>query len=264
MPTRVKLNGIGVLVTRPAHQAGPLCDRISSAGGRPIRFPLIAIRDLSTTPEVEARLTALETYHIAVFISPNAVAIGLAAITRLGGPPPALKLAAVGQGSARALERVLGTPPDIVPKDRFDSEGLLMLPAMQTVEGQRILILRGEGGRELLAETLRRRGATVDYVELYRRERPPPDSAERDWQSKTDIITITSGEALHNLIALTSPQARSALLDMPLVVVSERIAALARDLGFRRPAIITDQAGDEAILQALAQWVQQQPTDQGQ
>jgi uroporphyrinogen-III synthase len=262
MPIRDKLNGISVLVTRPAHQAGPLCDRIAAAGGRAIRFPLLSIRDLSAAPEIKSRLSHLDHYKIAIFISPNAVEIGLAAIARLGGLPPGLLLATVGQGSAHAMQRLLGKAPDIVPVDRFDSEGLLMLPQMQAVDGIPILILRGEGGRELLADTLRQRGAKVDYVELYRRERPTADVTERDWPAKTDIITITSSEALQNLIALTPPGTRSALLDKPLVVISERTAALARELGFRRPAIVAPRAGDSAILQALTDWVQRQPTDQ--
>jgi len=262
MPTKNSLHGIGVLVTRPAHQAGPLCDRIAASGGRAVRFPLLAIRDLSDTPEVEAHLARLGDYHLAIFISPNAVALGLRAIARHGGLPPGLRLATVGQGSARALEQALGRAPDIVPVERYDSEALLALPLLHAVAGQRILVFRGEGGRELLADTLRRRGATVDYLELYRRERPTADMAERDWLKKTDIITVTSSEALQNLLALTAAQDRARLLGKPLVVVSERIAALARELGFHQPAIVTPRAGDEAIVEALIDWAHRQPTEQ--
>jgi uroporphyrinogen-III synthase len=264
MPDRNNLNGLGVLVTRPAHQAGPLCDRIAAAGGRPVRFPLLAIRDLSDTPAVAARLAQLADYQLAIFISPNAVELGLRAINRHGGLPPGLKLACVGRGSARTLAQRLGREPDIVPETRYDSEGLLALPALQAVAGQRILILRGEGGRELLADTLRRRGAQVDYLELYRRECPPAAAAERDWLEKTDIITITSSESLQNLLQLTAAKERSRLLEKPLLVVSERTAALARELGFRQPALLTPRAGDEALLQMLADWAHRQSTEQQQ
>jgi uroporphyrinogen-III synthase len=262
MPARNRLDGIGVLVTRPAHQAGPLCDRIAAAGGHPVRFPLLTIHDLSDTPAVASRLAHLANYQLAIFISPNAVQLGLTAIARHGGLPAGLRLATVGRGSARALELTLGRRPDIVPRDRYDSEGLLALPAMQAVVGQRILILRGEGGRELLADTLRSRGAEVDYLELYRRACPPASVAEQDWLAKTDIITITSSEALQNLVALTAEAERPQLLAKPLVVVSERTAALAQQLGFLHAPLVVPRAGDEALLQAVADWAHRQPTEQ--
>lgn len=262
MPIGTELNGVGVLVTRPAHQAGHLCDLIAAAGGQPIPFPTLSIRDLSDSPAVDASLARLSDYQIAIFISPNAVRYGLAAISRRGSLPPALKLATVGNGSAVALQQALGRAPDIVPVKNYDSEGLLALPALQRVAGQRILILRGEGGREVLADTLRQRGASVDYAEVYRRECPDPAGTRQDWLEKTDIITITSGEALQNLVLLASAAVRPGLLAKPLVVVSERTATLAQELGFRHPAIVTPRAGDEAILQALIEWAQCKQTEQ--
>lgn len=241
-------------MTRPVHQAGPLCDRIAAAGGRPVCFPLLAICDLTDSPEVSARLTRLDDYQLAIFISPNAVTIGLHAITRHSSLPPRLKLATVGKGSARCLQQILGRAPDIVPEQRYDSEGLLAHPALQQVAGQHILILRGEGGRELLADTLRQRGAMVDYVELYRRDCPPAEVAESDWLEKTDIITVTSGEALQNLVTLTTEMDKPKLLAKPLLVVSERTAALARELGFSKPVILCESAGDDVIVQTLSDW----------
>jgi uroporphyrinogen-III synthase len=261
MAKRSELNGLGVLVTRPAHQAGQLCELIAAAGGRPIRFPTLAIRDLSDTPAVDERLAHLADYRIAIFISPNAVRFGLAAIARHGGLPAGLKLATVGNGSAVALERALGRAPDIVPTDAFDSEALLALPALQQVAGQRLLILRGEGGRELLAETLRQRGATVEYAEVYRRECPAPPDDGQDWLEKADIISITSSEALNNLVTLTPVSQRSRLLSKPLVVISKRTAQLATELGFHQPAIVTRLAGDEAILEAIRDWSQRERTE---
>ncbi len=254
MPSGIDLKGLGVLITRPAHQAGHLCDLIAAAGGQPIRFPALAIRDLSTSPAVQAQLDLLQNYHLAIFISPNAVRYGLSAIAQHGGLPPGIKLATVGKGSATALEQELGHAPDIVPTDNYDSEALLAMPAMQQVKGQRLLIVRGEGGRGVLADTLRQRGAMVDYLEVYRRECPVADNTDRAWLEKTDIITITSSEALRNLVTLTAEAQRSQLLAKPLIVVSERTAALAQELGFRHPALIAEHASDEAILQALIDW----------
>lgn len=253
MPNRSKLEGIGVLVTRPAHQAGPLCERIEAAGGRAVRFPLLTIHDSGDTPQVNALLAQLGDYHIAIFVSPNAVHFGLDAIERHGGLPEQLQLAAVGQGSARELQRRTGHPPDLVPTERFDSEGLLALQGLQQVAGKRILILRGNGGRELLAQTLRERGARVDYAEVYRRERPSAAAAEPDWLEKTDIITLTSGEALENLVALTPAAEQSMLLSKPLVVVSDRTTARAQALGFRHAARVAARADDDAILEAVVE-----------
>jgi uroporphyrinogen-III synthase len=260
MTVRTDLKGIGILVTRPAHQAGPLCDRILAAGGRPVRFPLLKILDTSDTPRTDAILQQLGGYAIAIFVSPNAVHYGIQAITRHGGLPPTLKLAAVGRGTARELHTLAGREPDIVPQVRFDSEGLLALPALQQVDGKRILILRGNGGRELLADTLRERGAHVDYAEVYRRETADADMAEQDWLAKSDIITVTSNEALQNLVALTAEKNRATLLARPLVVVSERAAELAQRLGFTHPALVARQAGDEAIIEMLTRWANKAPT----
>lgn len=261
MPSRTDLHGLSVLVTRPAQQAGPLCDRITDAGGRAVRFPLLVIHDLSSTPRVADQLDHLGKYGMAIFISPNAVRLGIQAINHQGGLPSGLKLATVGQGSAVALQQIINRPPDIVPSQRYDSEGLLALPEMRKVEGMRILIFRGQGGRELLADTLRQRGAIVDYVELYRRDCPTADSAEQDWLEKTDIITITSSEALHNLLKLTSGAERKDLLGKPMVVVSERTAELAQELGFHNTVIVAPRADDKTILQVLADWVDRQPME---
>jgi len=251
MPDRSELNGLGVLVTRPAHQAGPLCDLITDAGGRPVRFPLLRILDNGDTPEVTERLMRLRDYDLAIFISPNAVYYGLAAIGRHGGLPHGLKLAVVGGGSARELKQHLGRKPDLAPSHRYDSEGLLALPGLQAVQGKRILILRGNGGRELLGTTLRARGARVDYAEVYRREAPEADAAEEDWLDKSAILTVTSGEAVQNLVAATPEAQRGTLFAKPLIVVSERTAALARELGFTRAVRVSQTASDEAIMEAV-------------
>lgn len=260
MTTSSKLHGIGVLVTRPAHQAGHLSEIVAAAGGTPVRFPLLRIRDCSETPAVQQALQRLAGYHILLFVSPNAVEIGLEAIKRHSlNLPDNTKLACVGRGTARAIERRLGRPPELVPTERFDSEGLLALPGLQQVTGKRILILRGNGGRELLSSTLRERGASVDYAEVYSREAPKPEDAEPGWLDRCSIITITSSEALQHLVALCPAEQRADLLAKPLVVVSPRTADLARELGFRQPARLATQASDEAILAAVCRWADTSP-----
>src|SRR3990167_7545431 len=111
--------------------------------------------------------------------------------------PPALKIATVGQGSAKALHE-LGIAEVIAPAEHFDSEGLLALPELQNVAGWRVLILRGDGGRELLGDTLRARGATVEYAACYRRSKPQQDIAALI-DAVPDALTVTSSEALDHL-----------------------------------------------------------------
>ncbi len=250
---RTELNGHTILVTRPAHQAEPLCRLIEAAGGTPLRLPTLQIHDNSHAPEIEHRLAQLSHYQIAIFISPNAVSFGLDAIERCGGMVDLLMLATVGKGSARVLQQRLGRQPDLIPEGSYDSEALLRLEPLQHVSGKHILIVRGVGGRELLAETLRQRGAVVDYAEVYRRETPPAP-ASSEWLESADIITATSGEALQNLLTMTPESLRDKLLNKPLVLISRRCAELARQLGFVQHPLITPLAGDEAIVETLIKW----------
>ncbi|MCW8918166.1 MAG: uroporphyrinogen-III synthase [Gammaproteobacteria bacterium] len=252
---KTELSGLTILVTRPAHQAAPLCRLIEAAGGEPLRLPALVIHDNGDDPALRQRLAHLSDYQIAIFVSPNAVTFGLDAIRRSGGLLDSLLLATVGKGSANALCQQSGRRPDLVPRESYDSEALLQLEPLQHVSGKRILIIRGSGGRELLAETLRQRGARVDYAEVYRRA-PPPPPADTQWLKRTDIITLTSGEALGNLVTLTPQALRDTLYEKPLVVVSERAAQRARQLGFRREVLVTPLAGDAAIVATLIEWAQ--------
>jgi len=112
------------MVTRPAHQAEPLCRLIEAAGGRPFRLPLLEIAPPEHPP---AGLDRLEEYHMAIFISPNAVERGIALIRERGDLPPGLQLATVGRGSAARLEKLLGRKPDICAPPPFNSEALLTI-----------------------------------------------------------------------------------------------------------------------------------------
>lgn len=252
-----ELQALRVLVTRPVHQAGPLCELIEQAGGQAVRFPVLAVEPLPESAPLAAILAQLDRYDLAIFISHNAVRFGIAAAARHGGIPATLRLAAVGEGSRRELERQLGRAVDLAPQGRFDSEALLALPPLQQVAGQAILIVRGAGGRELLAATLRQRGARVDYAEVYRRLRPrrPEPQTLAAWRAGgVNIITVTSNEGLQNLYEMVGVAARDWLLDMPLLVVSERSAALARELGFRQPPLVAASASEPSIVETLARW----------
>lgn len=248
------LGGARVLVTRPAHQAESLCRRIAEAGGVPVRLPAIEILPPADPAALTDTLARLEHYDLAVFVSPNAVRGALA--HRSGPLPAGLRLAAVGAGTRRALADA-GYPEVLAPAAQFDSEGLLALPALQVLRGWRVLILRGSDGRELIAETLRARGAEVHYAECYRRQRPlrpDRDALARLAAGEIDVTLVTSAEALANLVALAGDAARPALLATALVVVSERQVPVARALGFRGTITVAARADDDALLAALREW----------
>ncbi|HXH02971.1 MAG TPA: uroporphyrinogen-III synthase [Candidatus Competibacteraceae bacterium] len=250
---RLSLAGLGVLVTRPAHQAEPLCRLIEARGGRAIRCPVMAIEGLPAE-QVASALKPLRHCQLAVFTSANAVRH---ALPWLPQPlPPALWLAAIGPATARALAEA-GLTPTLSAPPPHNSEALLALPGLQHVAGWRVLIVRGTGGRELLAETLRSRGAEVAVAEVYRRRRPPLDAAAllAHWQrGEIQAVIATSSESLRNLFDLAGKPGQQWLPDTALVVVSERARTLARQLGWRQTVLLADSASDQAIVAALERW----------
>lgn len=256
---RNSLAGQTILVTRPEHQAEHLCRLIEQAGGQAIRLPVLIINDSSSTSAVTETLSHLGDYDLAIFISPNAVRFGLDAVDRAGGLPVTLQLAAVGKGTARALTARTGRSLDLVPEERFDSESLLALDAMQQMAGKRVVIIRGNGGREHLAETLRQRGAQVDYTEVYQRLCPTALPEDDDRLDKADIITTTSCEGLDNLVAMTPVTQHRRLFATPLLVVSDRARVHARELGFQAECLLSPLAADEAIVETLMNREQQPP-----
>lgn len=250
------LSGVTVVVTRPAHQAETLCHSIEAAGGMAVRFPLMAILPPTDAAAARAQLAQLKQFHLAIFVSANAVTAALAMRASQGGWPPALAIAAVGQATARALT-AHGLHVAHVAPAPYNSEALLSLPALQAVQGKRVLIIRGEGGRETLAETLRDRGAEVAYAECYRRAVPDCDVAVlyRVWESaRPSCLVVTSNEGLENLYNLVDEQHRAELLAAQLIVVSERAVALASSLGFSKPPVVSQAASDEAIVTAIEAW----------
>ncbi|MHB1293119.1 MAG: uroporphyrinogen-III synthase, partial [Sulfuricella sp.] len=147
------LENVGVVVTRPAHQAGNLAELIERAGGRAILFPTLEIFDAQDMGPLSGAIDRLEQFDLAIFISPNAVNKAMNQVLAKRAWPQGLRCAAVGKGSGKALER-FGCEGVLVPQGRFDSEALLALPELQDMAGKRVVIFRGEGGRELLGDEL--------------------------------------------------------------------------------------------------------------
>jgi uroporphyrinogen-III synthase len=255
MATPQPLKNAGIIITKPVGQGESLKERLEAKGARVLHFPSTEILPITNAADLPLSLEQLERYHYAIFISPNAVEYA-AQFTDLAALPPKLKVAAIGPGSARALtER--GRKPDILPRDGANSEALLRLKALNAVDGKRVLIVRGQGGRELLAETLEERGADVDYAEVYRRVAPKLDRTEiTQWfrEGEDDVIIVTSREALLNLERMLSPTLTPYLKSAQLLVSSPRLVKLTAAFGIRRRPIIAADAGDAALVRALLSW----------
>ena len=250
------LAGLGVLVTRPAHQAERLCELIEEQGGSAYRFPVLEILDPLDPRPLQLIAGRLDDYDWAIFISANAVERALDSILAVRDWPETTRIAVIGRSSAQALGRH-GRRPDLVPEHRFDSEALLALPAMQRVKGLDFVIFRGDGGREHLAETLRQRGARVDYIEAYRRARPSVDTGPllELWRAGAiDIVVVNSAESLRNLADLIDESGADLLRKTPLLVVSERMLSLVQELGFEQAPVVAENATDAAVLKALVAW----------
>lgn len=241
-------------MTRPREQAESLCAALRAAGGEPVLFPVLAIGAAPDPAPLEAIADRLDDFDIAFFVSPNAVRHALDALLARRGWPSTLRVATVGKGSERVLNGY-GFADVIAPQAGFDSEAVIALPAFSAdaVGGRKILIFRGDGGRDLLADTLRARGATVEFVTCYRRQCPEIDpgplvAAARNGQ--LDALLLTSSEGVRNLAAMVGEGGMASLRPIPVFASHPRIAAAARETGF--DTIIETAAGDDGLLRALA------------
>ena len=254
------LTGLKIAVTRPRDQAVQLAQRIEQAGGVPFLFPLLDIAAVPDSKTLHEQIARLDQFDLAIFISPNAVKFGMTAMRQVGSLPTQLKIATVGQGSAQAL-REFGVTNIITPTEHFDSEGLLALPELQNVADWRVLIFRGDGGRELLGDTLRARGAAVEYATCYQRTKSQ-QNVRVLLDAKPDALTVTSSEALGYLAQMLESGGRGALRDLPLFVPHARIAELANRQGWQHVQLTG--AGDDGLLSALITWAHQRVTGSGQ
>ena len=250
------LVGLQVLITRPQAQGAALCEEISQAGGRPIHIPVIEIAPPANLEPAIELIEHLEEFDLAVFISSNAVSHAHRLVSSLRGWPEHMRLAVIGKHSAEAL-RQCGLYADICPVHGFNSESLLAIAEMQQVEGKKIIIFRGVGGRELLADTLRPRGASVTYAEVYRRIIPESSRGLLNRvvaNDNIDIIVVTSNEGLQNLYDMVYAENRSKLLQKVLVLISHRGALLAAKLGFAAAPVIAPAASDGGLMTAIKAW----------
>ena len=285
------LAGCRVLLTRPTGRQRELREAVRAGGGEAISLPLLAIEPITASEAAAGarqEVARLREFDLLIFISANAVRFGVDWISGTGASIAAnAAILAVGAATAREASRLLGRPADS-PTAGGGSEHLLAMPQLKEPENARIAIFRGEGGRELLAEELRRRGARVTYFEVYRRARAP-GAGKRLRQILTgglpDYVVLTSAGALRYWRELLAGAARGPdsprpaaghlrgcpiaepfalplgmnegagfdtdqLLTMPVVAPSRRVAELAAQQGFGA-VIDAGDAGAGAMVRAL-------------
>lgn len=250
--------GRRVLLTRPKHQAKPLAEALIAAGAKPIVLPTLEIAAVS---DIDKRCNQLlsTSFDWFIFVSTNAVTHALPVFAGAG-----LKcspgLLAVGQTTASLVQKhqsQLGGGEVILPKDGTDSESLLALPCLQSVKDQRVGIFKGQGGRTLMADTLKSRGAEIMTFDVYQRLCPNYDEEIINglWEAEPpEAIVITSVEALENLYAIMS-KFSAELCATPLVVVSERIRNRSEALGFDAKRVVVAQTPYTADVVAAVKQV---------
>lgn len=217
-------------------------------------FPVLEIADTKNPQLLLRAIDRLDEFDLAIFVSPNAVDKAMRLIQTKRTLPPRLKIAVVGEGSASKL-RQYGVNEIIVPTGRNDSEALLKHPELQQVHSKRIVIFRGNDGRRLLGDTLIQRGAHLEYIECYRRNKPKTDTAQllESWSNNAlHAVTITSSEGLHNLFDMIGKVGQQLLKGTPLFTAHERIAEVAKELGLANVHITA--AGDEGLVKGLLEY----------
>lgn len=247
------LAGLTVVVTRPQRQAGPFIASATRSGARCIALPAVEIETLKLGAADRERL-APDAHDWAIYTSANAVEASLAQMPA----PERCRVAAVGRATARALESQ-GIVVHALPDGRSDSEGLLALPVFANLDRQRILILRGVGGRELLREQLQARGAVVNVAEVYRREAAHADpgtlaalqSALADDAGRV-VVAVTSVEVLDGFLGLLPTHVAAHVRDCALLLPGTRVADAARERHWRGRLLVSPAAEDAAMLATLA------------
>ncbi len=230
-----------------------MCDLLTTAGATVIRLPALHITAVSDA--VPAADSASGLFDIIIFTSANAVHFGAAL---LAGQATAA-VAAIGPATARALG-LKGFQVTLMPSGGFDSEHLLEHPRLKEPSGQRILIVKGRQGRELLRERLRERGAVVVLAEVYERVRADYGAEQLEPLAATfaaggvDVITATSADVVGALLELATAPLRRSFEQVHWLVPGARVAQAVRAHGITAPLIQADSAEDHDLLAAILRW----------
>jgi uroporphyrinogen-III synthase len=244
------LDGLGIIVTRPQRPAAVFASRLAALGGTPLIWPAIVILPPADGERLARAHAMLDCYDIAIFVSANAVEFGARAAAVW---PSRIVAYAPGPGTAEALEAA-GITNARIPLKSWDSEGLLELPDLADVTGKRIVIFRGEGGREFLGNALRLRGGIVDHIPCYRRAAPQSGAdglIEAMQDGRADALTLTSAEGLDNLLSALGSAGRLPLARLPVFAAHPRIAERARE---QRLSAVETAGGDAGLIAGLLEW----------
>jgi len=224
---------------------------INATGARSCHLPLLEIKGCAADTDTLEQLARDKSYDWLIFISANAVQYGATVVAAFAAQGNKPAIAAIGRATAYKLES-LGIAVDLLPAEPASSETLLACPAFENAAQLECLIIRGEGGRELLADELRNRGATVDYLEVYRRiplaitHRQFIELSQAD---AIDIVTVTSGESLAHLTCQLPGDIRDAWMKKPIIVMGKRMKQQAQALGYSK--ILSTGTNNQAIVDAV-------------
>jgi uroporphyrinogen-III synthase len=244
-----------VLVTRPEHQAMPLCRLLEAQGAVALRLPALEIKALGERRALAEHIGALEAYDLIIFTSANAVRFGAALLEQKRD----LQLAAIGAATARALNQA-GYRVAFTPGETPNSEGLLEHPRLQRLSGHRILMIKGKEGRQLLQQELTHRGADVAVADVYQRVPTLPSVAslqalQRQFAAgEVQVITATSLSIGIALLQMIPEELRREFERVPWLVPGERVATALREHGLRAPLLLSESAEDQDLLAALLRW----------
>jgi len=227
---------------------------IEQQGWQAIRFPVIDIQPRLLSTRDEERIQHIAQYQFIFFVSANAVNFALQLFNgKIHKSIRKVSCIAVGKATYKALSDA-GIRNVLLPGQGTDTEAMLAMPQLQNLNKCSCLIIRGEGGRELLADSLRERGATVEYLEVYKRVSPCNDTRQIKTyllDKSLSAVVIYSGDALRNLVRMFDKQdIKQNLLNVSLVVISKRVYEIAKNIGFTK-IIIADHASDSAMINAL-------------
>jgi len=255
MSSDISLSGKTVIITRPLAQAQNMFERLEARQATVVHFPVINISDANNIETAKQYFTDVANFQLIIFISANAVHYAMKNTQELGINFNNSTIAAVGPATKAALENY-GCKVNIVPTQGFNSEALLNDPALQDIEQQNILIVRGEGGREHLRQTLESRKAQVHYAEVYQRQLPSERNSIDLSQlpATSTALLLYSVESVQNLWALCSTAEKQLLTKITVIAGSQRIAAAVTKYGFAKDSIIAENPSDGAMLAALNNW----------
>ncbi|ODS23234.1 hypothetical protein AB835_10040 [Candidatus Endobugula sertula] len=252
-----------LLVTRPEDQAVPWVKQLKALGASVSLQPMMVIKpvtEVSAKQRITNHILAFDTYQKAIFISQNAVKYGLQWLDQYWPQlPMGVAFFAIGKATLAALENNTMQLDIHSASEAMNSEALLSHKHLQHINGENIIIFRGQGGRRYLAEQLRERGANVDYCELYQRVAPShslqPLEPTFKSSDKQTVLVVHSGETLENLCNIIEQNDLLWLLKQPILLPGERVAELAANAGFSQ-RIVAHNATHNSMIEALYDWQQ--------